>query len=91
LTNGITQWARGVEPGLAIPQLGARLRLPCPEGQTAVTNPPPSVPLCSICKKPIELETSKTDSHGEAVHEECYFQKLKNALEAKVPPKHSAD
>ena len=27
---------------------------------------------CSICGKPVELEVSKTDSHGEAVHEECY-------------------
>ena len=32
----------------------------------------PFIPLCSICHKPVELETSKTDHNGKAVHEECY-------------------
>jgi hypothetical protein len=28
-------------------------------------------PICSVCNEPVELETSKTDAHGKAVHEEC--------------------
>ena len=28
---------------------------------------------CSICHKPVALETAKTDEVGEAVHEECYI------------------
>lgn len=30
---------------------------------------------CRICTEPIFLETSKTDEHGRAVHEECYVRK----------------
>ena len=30
--------------------------------------------ICSICRKSVELETSKTDERGEAIHEECYVQ-----------------
>jgi hypothetical protein len=34
-----------------------------------MTYPKPlPAPLCSICQKSVELETSKTDSHGAAVH-----------------------
>ncbi len=40
-----------------------------------MTEPTPA-PLCSICGKPVELETSKTYSHVEAVHEECYARKF---------------
>jgi hypothetical protein len=42
-----------------------------------VTEPTPA-PLCSICGKLVELETSKTDSHAEAVHEECYARKIES-------------
>jgi len=35
----------------------------------------PSI-LCAICSKPILIETAKTDTDGQAVHEECYFQKI---------------
>jgi len=28
--------------------------------------------ICSLCNEPVELETAKTDAHGNAVHEECY-------------------
>ena len=28
--------------------------------------------VCRICSSPIALETSNTDEHGRAVHEECY-------------------
>ena len=31
-------------------------------------------PVCSICHKPVKLETSKTDAQGRAIHEECYVQ-----------------
>jgi hypothetical protein len=31
---------------------------------------------CSICGKPIALETAKTDEVGQAAHEECYLLKL---------------
>jgi hypothetical protein len=34
-------------------------------------------PICSICNKPIDLETSKTDERGQAVHEECYLRIVK--------------
>ena len=27
---------------------------------------------CSICNKPVDLLTAKTDAAGKAVHEECY-------------------
>jgi len=32
--------------------------------------------VCCICAMPIRLETSKTDEHGHAVHEECYVCKM---------------
>jgi hypothetical protein len=40
-----------------------------------MTNPILS-PLCSICGKPVELEISRTDDEGQAVHEECYAASL---------------
>jgi hypothetical protein len=36
----------------------------------------PSLP-CPICNRPVPLETAKTDSDGKAVHEDCYFIKIK--------------
>ncbi|GEM_PF-2695738 len=30
---------------------------------------------CSVCARPIALETAKTDETGKAVHEECYVRK----------------
>jgi hypothetical protein len=30
------------------------------------------VPNCAICAQPVSLEVSKTDEHGQAVHENCY-------------------
>jgi len=35
-----------------------------------------TLPVCPICEKPVDLETSKTDEHGHAIHEECYLLKL---------------
>jgi hypothetical protein len=30
-------------------------------------------PPCAICKHPVNLEESKTNEHGDAVHENCYI------------------
>jgi hypothetical protein len=27
---------------------------------------------CHICRKPVPVETAKTDGYGRAIHEECY-------------------
>lgn len=27
---------------------------------------------CAICRRPVNIEESKTDEHGHAVHENCY-------------------
>jgi hypothetical protein len=37
---------------------------------------PESEVNCSICNKPVALETAKTDEVGQAAHEECYLFKL---------------
>ena len=34
------------------------------------------LPSCRICNDPVLLETSKTDEHGQAVHEDCYVLNL---------------
>jgi len=31
-------------------------------------------PVCSICNEPVEIKTAKTDSKGQAVHEDCYVK-----------------
>ena len=31
---------------------------------------------CSVCKKPVDLKTCKTDSDGRAVHEHCHLVSL---------------
>ncbi len=37
---------------------------------------PNTTPLqCAYCNQPLELETTKTDEDGRAVHEECYVSK----------------
>jgi hypothetical protein len=33
-------------------------------------------PECVICRGSVELEKSKADEHGQAIHEECYVSKL---------------
>jgi hypothetical protein len=30
-----------------------------------------------MCGKPVSLETCKIDEHGNAVHEECYAERIK--------------
>ena len=37
----------------------------------------PQLPRCSLCDRPVLLETSKTDEYGKAVHEECYALKMR--------------
>lgn len=34
------------------------------------------LPGCVICGERVNLEASKTDDYGQAVHEECYVSKL---------------
>jgi hypothetical protein len=34
-------------------------------------------PNCSVCERPVQLETSRVDELGKAVHEECYVLKVK--------------
>jgi len=41
---------------------------------------------CSLCDKPVPLESSKTDENGRAVHEECYALGLR-LKQATTPPK----
>jgi hypothetical protein len=43
-------------------------------------------PTCSICSKPVALETSKADEYGKAVHEGCYLLKV-TAKKAPTVPK----
>jgi hypothetical protein len=35
------------------------------------------LPTCSICNESVELETTKTDEYGKAIHEECYVLKVR--------------
>jgi hypothetical protein len=49
-----------------------------------------SAPVCSICNKPIVLETSKVDEDGKAVHEDCYVKRLLSAQQNDPPaPQHN--
>ena len=32
--------------------------------------------LCRICKKPVPIETARTDSDGKTVHGDCYAQEI---------------
>jgi hypothetical protein len=44
-----------------------------------------ALPTCPVCNERVKLETSKTDEHGHAIHEECYVSTLQRAL-ANTPP-----
>jgi hypothetical protein len=35
-----------------------------------------SLPTCCLCDRPIEIEHSKTDEYGRAIHEQCYVARL---------------
>jgi hypothetical protein len=43
--------------------------------------------MCWICGKLVELETCKTDEHGNAVHERCYAAKMALSREAQMSSK----
>jgi len=50
---------------------------------------------CSICRKPIVLETDLcTDANGKSVHEECYVKGLTqdklNPRKTEIPPRHTS-
>jgi hypothetical protein len=34
-------------------------------------------PRCILCDNPVLLGSSKTDENGKAVHEECYFVRMR--------------
>jgi hypothetical protein len=44
------------------------------------------LPACTICNRPVQLETSKTDENGRAVHEECYVLKIRRMLATMPSP-----
>lgn len=44
-----------------------------------MSSPARSLVLCAICKKPVALEDTKTDSNGAAVHERCYVMEVETA------------
>ncbi len=35
-----------------------------------------SFPICPFCDEAVELETTKTNEDGKAVHEECYVKSI---------------
>ena len=37
-----------------------------------MTRADPEIFYCTICYKPVDLKTAKTDEAGEPVHEGCY-------------------
>jgi hypothetical protein len=37
-----------------------------------MTSSDPTILKCSLCNKPVDLNTAKTNEAGQAVHEECY-------------------
>jgi hypothetical protein len=43
---------------------------------------------CAICGEPMELETTKTDEDGKAVHEDCYAARMR-LRQITPPPKAS--
>jgi hypothetical protein len=53
---------------------------------TSVTSKP-RLPICRICGEAVELETSKTDENGRAIHEQCHDRQL-SAQKRPVPPKN---
>lgn len=42
-----------------------------------IFQPKPPTLLCAICSQPVVIERAKADADGQAVHEDCYFQKIK--------------
>ena len=44
------------------------------------------LPRCAVCTESVNLEESKTDEYGRAVHENCYIW----TVELKKPRRHIA-
>jgi len=61
-------------PSKLKPQLSTSLRKQGTAGLTMQL--PQSETNCSICGKPVALETAKTDEAGQAAHGECYLFKI---------------
>jgi hypothetical protein len=49
------------------------------------------LPLCPICNEPVELENSKANENGKAVHEDCYVATLKVPPSPEPPKKIAID
>jgi len=37
----------------------------------------PKLPICPVCQEAVSLEAANTDEDGHAVHEDCYWARLK--------------
>ena len=48
-------------------------------------------PPCVVCGKPVQLETTKTDENGQAVHGNCYTRVLVAARNDPPTPQHSEE
>lgn len=46
--------------------------------------------MCSVCDEPVQLETTKTNEDGHAVHEECYLASLLQRVTPKNTPQWPA-
>jgi hypothetical protein len=55
---------------LTIPQFRTTIR------SLAMAAEPNPVPICPLCGEPCALEDCATDSHGRALHEDCYRKAL---------------
>ena len=64
--RNFTEQVEASSPGVAREKRKAGLTMQLPESNIN----------CSVCAKPIALETAKTDEVGRAVHDECYLLKV---------------
>jgi hypothetical protein len=44
-----------------------------------------AIPICDICKKPVNIESCTTDENGKTVHGGCYFLRI-TASKPKAKP-----
>ena len=54
-----------------------------------MSQPLRNVLICSICQQPVAVENSKTDENGQAIHEDCYLQRLLAPLDDPPSPQHA--
>jgi hypothetical protein len=50
-----------------------------------MTTPDPHSPICSICGKPVILETSNVDEFLKPIHEGCYLNKVSSRRTTTAP------